>query len=115
MQRQWYYMISIAEYFVMQKEYSRDIFDVDTHRSRIGFALYSYEMAKQIYCYDSDIEYVDDACQDESDAAGKASPMKGGRGKPKQNKDCGRMGKMKKVTMRNKKGNQNIIDLESEA
>lgn len=31
------YMISIKEYFNMNKEFLKDSFDLNTHRSRVGF------------------------------------------------------------------------------
>ncbi|KAK1377072.1 hypothetical protein POM88_033265 [Heracleum sosnowskyi] len=52
-------MISFAEYFVMQKDFPKASFDIVVHRSRIAFCFYSYAMAKQIYCCDSDREYID--------------------------------------------------------
>ena len=54
-------MISFAEYFLLNNEVPRDSFDIGSHRSRISFSFYSYGMSKQIYGYESEVEYLDDA------------------------------------------------------
>ena len=46
-------MFSIAEYFIGQKEIPKSDFDVECHRSRLAFLLYSYAMGKQECGYES--------------------------------------------------------------
>ncbi|KAK1354344.1 hypothetical protein POM88_047600 [Heracleum sosnowskyi] len=73
-------MISFAEYFVMQKDFPKPSFDIAVHRSRIAFSFYSYAIAKQIYGYDSDHEYIDHGktkrCSSKRTRAGGVSPQK---------------------------------------
>ncbi|KAK1399126.1 hypothetical protein POM88_008989 [Heracleum sosnowskyi] len=73
-------MISFAEYFVTQKDFPKPSFDIAVHRSRIAFSFYSYAIAKQIYRYDSDHEYIDHGKTKRSSSkrtrAGGVSPKK---------------------------------------
>ncbi|XP_062080672.1 uncharacterized protein LOC133785456 [Humulus lupulus] len=55
------YMFSFAEYFIGGKEIPRCDFDVECHRSRLAYLLYSYAMGKQECGYESAREY---ACRD---------------------------------------------------
>ena len=54
-------MFSFAEYFIAGKEIPRCNFDVECHRSRLAYLLYSYAMGKQECGYESAREY---ACRD---------------------------------------------------
>ena len=70
-------MICIAEYFVLNKEFPKDsCFDLDTHRSRVGFSFFSYAMGKQVYDYDSEIEYGDNGNEDPNDYVQNVKPKK---------------------------------------
>lgn len=51
-------MISIAEYFVKDKEFHKEFFDIAHRRSRIAFSFYSYGMKKHIYGYEREREYL---------------------------------------------------------
>ncbi|KAK1393693.1 hypothetical protein POM88_012749 [Heracleum sosnowskyi] len=53
-------MISIAEYFVREKEFPKVSFDIACHRSRIAYSFYSYAIAKQINGYETEPEYLED-------------------------------------------------------
>ncbi|XP_062118337.1 uncharacterized protein LOC133831951 [Humulus lupulus] len=52
------YMFSFAEYFIAGKEIPRCNFDVECHRSRLAYLLYSYAMGKQECGYESTREYA---------------------------------------------------------
>ncbi|XP_062103528.1 uncharacterized protein LOC133814605 [Humulus lupulus] len=52
------YMFSFAEYFIGRKEIPRCDFDVEFHRSRLAYLLYSYAMGKQECGYESAREYA---------------------------------------------------------
>ncbi|KAK1367645.1 hypothetical protein POM88_033737 [Heracleum sosnowskyi] len=51
-------MISIAEYFVRNKDFPEVSFDIACHRSRIAYSFYSYAIAKQINGYETEPEYL---------------------------------------------------------
>lgn len=95
-------MISIAEYFVMHKDFPKDSFDIATHRSRIAFSFYSYGMAKQIYGYESEPEYLDHGDGDGEVQAKRSSPKKTRAGRVQTRKR-----KMTKATKK-QEGNQGI-------
>ncbi|KAK1384919.1 hypothetical protein POM88_022654 [Heracleum sosnowskyi] len=52
-------MMSVAEYFVMEKNFPKDSFDISSHRSRIVYLFYTYGVLKQIHGYESEAEYFD--------------------------------------------------------
>lgn len=51
-------MISIAVYFVKDKKFPKEAFDIADHRYKIAFSFYSYGMKKHIYGYEREREYL---------------------------------------------------------
>ncbi|KAK1360828.1 hypothetical protein POM88_045302 [Heracleum sosnowskyi] len=52
-------MMSIDEYFVMEKDFPKTSFDIPSQRSRIAYLFYMYGVLKQIHGYESEAEYFD--------------------------------------------------------
>ncbi|KAK1356121.1 hypothetical protein POM88_049377 [Heracleum sosnowskyi] len=52
------YMLSYAEYYSTMPDFPQGEIDVGAHRSRLAFLFNSYGMAKQIYDYESESNYI---------------------------------------------------------
>lgn len=62
------YMISIAEYFVLNKEFPKDsCYDLEFIGQVLGFSVFSYGLEKQDFDYDSEIDYIDDGNENPKD------------------------------------------------